>query len=298
MSQRYAYYPGCSLEASAVEYDLSTKSVLRALGVELEEIPDWSCCGASAGHAVSKALALALPARDLARAEMGGADVVAPCPACYKNLRHVRESLEEEAGRAKVERLLEGTGLSLSGKVQVKHLLEVLATDIGAERIAEAVQVPLEGLKVVTYYGCYIARPGSMRSFDDPVEPVTMDVLCRAAGAAVLPFTRKVRCCGAPVMMSSPEEMHRLSYEILKEAKQRGADAVVVACPLCHHSLDAAQPEIEKHHGKLEMPVLYITQVLGLALGLHPWDELGLDRNVVSTLGIVKRFSKVECPSK
>ncbi len=295
MSQRYAYYPGCSLEASAVEYDLSTRSVLKALGVELEEIPDWSCCGASAGHAVSKSIALALPARDLAKAESMGRNVLAPCPACYKNLRYVRESLSDEEARRKVERLLEGTGLSLSGSSEVRHLLEVLAGDVGAERIAEAVTVPLEGLKVVTYYGCYITRPGGMRSFDDPVEPVSMDLLCRAVGAAVLPFTRKTRCCGAPVMMSAPEEMHRLSYEILQEAKQRGAEAVVVACPLCHHALDAAQPEIEKHHGALSMPVLYITQLLGLALGLNPFEELGLDRNVVSTEGIVKRFSKVTC---
>jgi heterodisulfide reductase subunit B len=290
----YAYYPGCSLEATAKEYDVSFRSVFTALGVEFDELEDWSCCGASAAHATSKLLSVALPARDLAKAEALGRDVVAPCPACYQNLKQTREYvLESEENREKLSKALEGTGIEVKGEVRVKHVLDVLVNDLGVERLAEKVVEPLEGLRVVPYYGCYIVRPPGKESFDDVENPTSMDKIILALGATVLPFTRKTRCCGAPVMMSNEGEMHRLSYEIIREAKEAGAQAIVVACPMCHFSLDAKQPEIEKHLGEqLGMPVLYITQLIGLALGLEPYAELGLDKNIVSTEKIVQKYSK------
>ena len=290
----YAYYPGCSLEATAKEYDISFRSVFTALGLEFEELQDWSCCGASAAHATSRLLSLALPARDLAKAEAMGRDVIAPCPACYQNLKQTREYvLESEENRKRLSKALEGTGIEVKGEVRVRHPLDVLLNDLGVEALAEKVVEPLEGLRVVPYYGCYITRPPGMESFDDVENPTSMDRIILALGATVLPFTRKTRCCGAPVMMSNEGEMHRLSYEIIKEAKEAGAQAIVVACPMCHFSLDAKQPEIEKHYReKLEMPVLYITQLIGLALGLEPYAELGLDKNIVSAEKIVQKYSK------
>lgn len=296
----YAYYPGCSLEATAKEYDMSFRSVFTALGLEFEELTDWSCCGASAAHATSRLLSLALPARDLAKAEAQGKDVVAPCPACYQNLKQVREYvLEGEENHAKLSKALESTGLEVKGEVKVRHPLDVFINDLGIDALAEKVDKPLEGLRVVPYYGCYITRPPGMESFDDVENPTSMDKIILALGATVLPFTRKTRCCGAPVMMSNEEEMHRLSYEIIKEAKEAGAQAIVVACPMCHMSLDAKQPEIEKHMDeKLSMPVLYITQLIGLALGLDPYAELGLDKNIVSTEAITQKYSKKKIKAK
>ncbi|WP_456475498.1 CoB--CoM heterodisulfide reductase iron-sulfur subunit B family protein [Candidatus Pyrohabitans sp.] len=296
----YAYYPGCSLEATAKEYDMSFRSVFAALGLEFEELADWNCCGASAAHATSRLLSLALPARDLAKAEAQGKDVVAPCPACYQNLKQVREYvLEGEENRAKLSKALEGTGLEVKGEVKVRHPLDVFINDLGIDALAEKVDKPLEGLRVVPYYGCYITRPPGAESFDDVENPTSMDKIILALGATVLPFTRKTRCCGAPVMMSNEREMHRLSYEIIKEAKEAGAQAIVVACPMCHMSLDAKQPEIEKHMGeKLDMPVLYITQLIGLALGLDPYAELGLDKNIVSTEAITQKYSKKKIKTK
>ncbi len=290
----YAYYPGCSLEATAKEYDISFRSVFTALGIEFEELEDWSCCGASAAHATSRLLSLALPARDLAKAEAMGRDVIAPCPACYQNLKQTREYvLEGEENREKLKKALEGTGLEVKGEVKVRHPLDVLINDLGVEALAEKVVEPLEGLRVVPYYGCYITRPPGRESFDDLENPTSMDRIIQALGATVLPFTRKTRCCGGPVMMSNEGEMHRLSYEIIKEAKEAGAQAIIVACPLCHMSLDAKQPEIEKQYGEeLGIPVLYITQLIGLALGLEPYAELALDKNIVSTEKIVQKYSK------
>ncbi|NOZ58057.1 MAG: heterodisulfide reductase subunit B [Euryarchaeota archaeon] len=296
----YAYYPGCSLEATAKEYDISFRSVFTALGVDYQEIEDWSCCGASAAHATSRLLSVALPARDLGKAEAMGRDVVAPCPACYQNLKHAREFvLESEENREKLRRALEGTGVKVEGSVKVKHVLEVLLKDIGIEKIAEKVAEPLEGLRVVPYYGCYIVRPPGRESFDDVENPTSMDRIIQALGATVLPFTRKTRCCGAPVMMSQEEEMHRLSYEIIKEAREAGAQAIVVACPMCHFSLDAKQPEIESHMGEqLGVPVLYITQLIGLALGLDPYAELGMDKNMVAPDEIIRKYSKKAVKAK
>ncbi len=296
----YTYYPGCSLEATAKEYDMSFRSVFNALGVDFQELEDWSCCGASAAHATSKLLSVALPARDLAKAEATGRDVVAPCPACYQNLKHTREFvLESEHNREVLKKALEGTGIQVEGRVKVRHVLDVLLNDVGVDAIGEKVSRPLEGLRVVPYYGCYIVRPPGKETFDDVENPTSMDRIIQALGATVLPFTRKTRCCGAPVMMSQEEEMHRLSYEILREAREAGAQAIVVACPMCHFSLDAKQPEIEAHMGeRLGIPVLYITQLVGLALGLDPYAELGMDKNMVPPEDIIRKYSAKAAKAK
>jgi heterodisulfide reductase subunit B len=194
---KYSYYPGCSLESGAVEYDLSSREVLRLLGVELTEIPDWTCCGASAVEPVSRLLTLALPARNLALAEREApdADMLVPCSACYLN--HMRVERECEADRklaARVNEALSAEGLSRSGTVRVRHLLDVLARDVGPERVGQAVVRRLEGLTVAPYYGCQVLRPYPL--FDDPERPASMEPLLKALGVEVLDWDMGGRCCG------------------------------------------------------------------------------------------------------
>ncbi len=288
---KYAYYPGCSLEATSIEYDISTREVFKALGIELEEIPDWSCCGASAAHSQSHLLSLALPARDLAKAEEMGSPVVAPCPACYQNVKRTKEFVaESEENRELINRALEGTGLKVEGKVDVKHPLDVIVNDLGIEKLAEKIKVPLEGLRVVTYYGCLITRPQEGYTFDDLENPTSMDKIVLALGASLVPFTRKTRCCGGPVTVTNEETALRLSYEILKEAKEMDAQAIIVACPLCHLSLDAKQKAIEQKYGeRFNIPIIYFTQLIGLAMGI-PAEKLGFDKLVVSAEAITSRY--------
>jgi len=288
---KYSYYPGCSLEATSVEYDQSTREAFKALGIEMEEIPDWSCCGASAAHSQSHLLSLALPARDLAKAEEMDSTVVVPCPSCYQNVKKTKEYVEEsEENREKINKALEGTGLNVEGRVEVKHPLDVIVNEIGLDRVGERLEVPLEGLRVVTYYGCYITRPRGRYTFDNMEEPKSMDKIVQSLGASALPFTRKVRCCGGPVTVTNEDTALRLSHDIIREAKEADAQAIVVACPLCHMSLDAKQPAIEKKYGeKLEMPVLYFTQLMGLALGVDP-EKLGLDKLVVDPSKALESF--------
>ncbi len=288
---KYSYYPGCSLEATSVEYDISTREVFKALDLTLEEIPDWNCCGASAAHSESHLLSLALPARDLAKAEEMGATVVAPCPSCYQNMKRTKEYVEEsKENRDEINKALEGTGLKVEGKVEVKHPLDIIVNELGLEKLAEKIKVPLEGLRVVTYYGCLITRPKGNYTFDDMENPTSMDKIALALGASVLPFTRKTRCCGGPVMVNNEDTALRLSYDILKEAKEADAQAIIVACPLCHLSLDAKQPLIEKKYGeKIDIPVIYFTQLIGIAMGISK-EKLGFDKLVVDASRIADRY--------
>lgn len=287
----YSYYPGCSLEATSIEYDLSMREVFKALDISLEEIPDWNCCGASAAHSQSHLLSLALPARDLAKAEEMGSTVVVPCPSCYQNVKRVKEYVEEsEERRDEINRTLDGTGMKVEGKVEIKHPLDVIVNELDLEKVVEKVKVPLEGLRVVIYYGCLITRPEGKYTFDNTDEPRSMDRIVQALGGSVLHFTRKTRCCGGPVLMTNEDTTLRLSYDIIKEAKEADAQAIVVACPLCHMSLDAKQASIEKRYSeKLDMPVIYFTQLMGLALGIEP-GKLGLDKLVVNPSRVVERF--------
>ncbi len=288
---KYSYYPGCSLESTSVEYDISTREVFKAFDLTLEEIPDWNCCGASSAHSESYLLSLALPARDLAKAEDIESTVVAPCPSCYQNLKRVKEYVEKSIeNRDRINKALEGTGLKVEGKVAVKHPLDILINELGLEKLAEKIKVPLEGLRVVTYYGCMIIRPDGSYTFDDMENPMTMDRITLTLGASVLPFTRKTRCCGGPVMVNNEETALRLSYDILKEAKEADAQAIIVACPLCHLSLDAKQPLIEKKYGdKVNLPIIYFTQLIGLALGI-PEERLGFDKLIIDASGITAKY--------
>jgi heterodisulfide reductase subunit B len=273
---KYAYYPGCSLRESAQEFDISTRAVMERLGVELIEIPDWTCCGASAAEPVSWLMNYALPARNLALAEseLRGLDVLAPCSACYLNLLKVnREAVPDRDLHGQVNEVLAVSGLHYGGGVRVRHILDVLVNDIGAQALSERVSQGLGGMHVAPYYGCQILRP--YRVFDDPRTPVSMDGVLTALGAETFPWDMGNRCCGASLMVTHPDVAMHSVAAILEAAE--GADAIATVCPLCQMNLEAYQNESAAggHH----VPILYLTQLMGLAFGLEESAVL-LEKNM------------------
>jgi len=284
---KYLYYPGCSLEGSAMEYNISTKAVLKALGAELLEISDWTCCGASAAAAVSPLLALALPARNLAIAEKVSdvTDILVPCSACYLNLKKVEETIRSEPSvLVKLNAVLETEGLKLSGLIRVRHLLDVLSRDIDADRIRSLTEKPLSMMSIAPYYGCQCLRPYPV--FDNPERPVSMNPLIEAAGARVHPWTMGGVCCGASNLNTHPSVGISLVTALLKEA--RGADAIVTVCPMCQLNLEGYQRKASGAGNEdLQTAVLYLPQLLGIALGL-PSADIRLDLNLSAN----KAFSK------
>jgi heterodisulfide reductase subunit B2 len=287
---KYHYYPGCSLEGTAVEYNRATRAVMAALGAKLEEIEGWTCCGASAAEATSELLALALPARNLALAERCPEphDLLVPCSACYLNLKQVVEKMRAHAPlRATVISLLKEEGLRLQGRVTVRHLLDVLATDLGPEAICAKVTRPLSGLRIAPYYGCQCLRPYAV--FDDPEVPTSMEPLIRSLGAEVFPWAMGGRCCGASHMNTRPEVGKALVAKILEAA--RGADAIATVCPMCQMNLEAYQHAVSRsRHTDLHVNVVYLPQLIGSAFGL-PEAELGMNFNLALSGECRRRFA-------
>ena len=276
---KYHYYPGCSLEGTALEYDRSTRAVLAALGVELSEIEDWSCCGASAAEATSDLLSMVLPARNLALAERQAVpmDVLVPCSACYLNLKTVQEKTRKDQPlAAKINTVLGEEQLHLHGRLRVRHLLDVLAADLGPEAIHPKVVRSLTGMRVAPYYGCQCLRP--FAAFDDPEVPISMEPLIWAIGAEVFSWRMGGRCCGASHMNTQREVGMALVAGILEAAQ--GADAIATVCPMCQVNLEAFQGAVSRSANKdLHISILYLPQLIGLAMGLDA-AELGLQMNL------------------
>jgi heterodisulfide reductase subunit B len=282
---RYAYYPGCSLEATAQEYNLSTQAVTRELGLELEELADWNCCGASAAEITSQLLSFVLPARNLALAEAacegatnGDCQLVASCSACYVNLSKVGVHVKQDPALLdRINQALSVDGLVYSGQIRVRHLLDVLVNDVGTEAIAARVKQPLTGLDVAPYYGCQTVRPYS--PFDAPYLPNSMDRILEALGARVHPNPLKAACCGGTLLTTKREVGLKLVGDLFQAVE--GADCIVTVCPLCQMNLESYQGPVSKKLGQaVHMPILYLTQLLGLAFGLSE-RELGLKHNIV-----------------
>jgi heterodisulfide reductase subunit B len=279
MSAPLGYYPGCSQSGTAAEYDISTRACCKALGIELADIPDWTCCGSTPAHTVDHHLAGALAARNLLQAEAAGfTRVTTPCPSCLAALKTADHHLAEPAYRAEVERLL---GRPAPGPVQSISTLQALAEQAGAEGVRKHVTKPLTGLRVACYYGCIMNRPPALMAFDDPENPVVMDELLAACGATVVAFPFKTECCGAAYAMPRLDVMQRLSARILDMAENCGADVIAVACPLCQMNLDLRRGQVNAASGRnIQIPVPYFTQLMGLALGL-PRESLGLEKLVL-----------------
>jgi len=279
---KYLYYSGCSLEATALEYNRSTRAVMAALGAELLELEDWTCCGASAAEATSYLLSMVLSARNLAIGEktLPNGDFLIPCSACYLNLRRVEDHVQrDEKLLPKINEALKEEGLQYRGKVRVRHLLEVLAQDFGPQAVRPLVKRNLTGLVVAPYYGCQALRPYG--SYDDPEQPRSMEPLIRATGADVLPWSMGGKCCGAALMTTKKEVALELTAGLLKAAQ--GADCIATVCPMCQMNLEAYQRTISKSQGEdLGISIVYLPQLLGIAFGLSE-DNLKLDLNLALT---------------
>jgi heterodisulfide reductase subunit B len=282
----YSYYPGCSLHASAGEYDLSTRELFNALGIGLTEIPDWFCCGATPAHNVDELLSLSLCAKNLELADKVEGDMAVACAACFSRLKTAQHVLSEnDVKRKQVEKAIDAP-LKLDGKV--KHLLDIIARDLGLERLATAVNKPLTGLKVACYYGCLLTRPTDVPNLDCTEAPTIMERVIEAVGAETVDWTHRLECCGANFTLSRPGVVIQLTNAILESAKAAGADCIMVACPLCHGNLDIRQKEIEGvYNADYNMPVFYLTQLVGISVGLGA-ETLGLDAMIVNPKPLLK----------
>ncbi len=268
---KYSYYPGCAQHGTAVDYRKSVEVVFRSLGIELEEVRNWNCCGAL--HVPDITVRVALSARTLASSQ--GLDMATPCNLCYSNLMRAKTALEEDSLKTRVNEALTA---KYDGNTKPKHLLEVIVKDYGLKKLAEKVIKPLK-IKAVPYYGCLLTRPEN--KFDSPENPKSLDNLIASLGAEPVKYYYKTKCCGGPVLITNEDLALELARDLLIMAKDSGADCMVVTCPMCHLQLDAKQKAVEKKYNiKLDMPIIYFTQLMGLAMGFSP-DELGMGKHLV-----------------
>ncbi|MCX6256156.1 MAG: CoB--CoM heterodisulfide reductase iron-sulfur subunit B family protein [Bacteroidia bacterium] len=272
------FYPGCSLKGSSREYAESVLAVAKAFDIKIEEIKDWNCCGATAAHNMNKELSLALPARILSLAEKQGfTEIVVPCAACYSRLTVTKHELAEDIVLKAT--VTEANGLEYNGTVSVLNIIQMLDKYV-TPNLGSNVVKPFDH-KVACYYGCLLVRPHEILKFDREEDPQSMDVLMLKAGATPIDWAFKTECCGAGLSVSRTSSVGRLSGKIIGDARDRGAEAIIVACPMCHSNLDMRRDAINSFLGeKTDIPVLYITQAIGLALGLDR-KALGLQRHFV-----------------
>lgn len=255
---RFSYYPGCSLHATAVEYDLSIRAVLKRLGVELIEIPDWNCCGASSAHSLNESLALALPARILALAQKEGNDLVVPCAGCFSRLKMAEKALREDP--IKGGKIEEVVGFKYKGGFEVRPPLDLIGNLIGLEQLRNMIERPLSGLRLVAYYGCVLVRPPEVVQFEDPENPQLLNQLLQTLGAEPLEWSYATDCCGGNLALTRSDLAKILVTKLVAKAQEAGAQAMVTVCPLCQVNLEMRQKE---------MPLFYFTELVGLALGVE-----------------------------
>lgn len=277
----YAYYPGCSGQGTSLEYDSSTRAVCRALGLNLVDVPDWSCCGSTPAHTVDPLLSSALAARNLAQAEnLDVQALITPCPSCLTSLKMAVHHMSDRDFRLRVNKLLDRP---VRRELPVTSVLQAMVEDVGPDTLAGRLpDKPLAGLKLAPYYGCIMNRPPEVMRFDDHENPTAMDRLMQALGAEVVSFPLKVECCGASFGVARKDVTARLSGKLLETAESLGAHAMVTACPLCQMNLDLRQGQASAAAGRqFRMPVFYYTQLIALALRL-PLDAIGLSKLCVS----------------
>ena len=277
---KYAYYPGCSLHSTAKEYDLSTRALCQALDIELEEIPGWICCGASSGHMTSELLALALPVKNLVLAREMALDTAVGCAACYSRLKVANKAMssDKERSRPYIDQVV---GEPYRGEVRVRHVLEIVIQEYGLDALQEKIKTGLQGLRIAAYYGCLLVRPPKVTAFDDPEDPTCMEALISTLGGDPVDWPYKTECCGGSLSLTRTNVILKLCHDILQMAADEGAECVMVACPLCQSSLDLRQAQVNKRYKTdLYLPILYFTQLTGLALGIEA-SKLGLDKHMV-----------------
>ena len=278
---QFGYYPGCALHGSSNDYEKSVQACLKVLGVKLQELDDWICCGATAAHSLNHLLSLALPARNLGIAERDGLkDVLAPCPMCSMELLKARHAIHEDGAlRKQISDIVE---LKVEGTTDVINLIQ-LFQKVGVDYIKEAVKRPIEHISAACYYGCLLTRPPKTVQFDDCEQPHSMEDVLDALGAKTVRWNYATECCGAGMTMANERAVLDLSNKILGNAAAHGANCVVVACPMCHVNLDMKQLDIDRAYGsEHNLMVYYLSDLVGLALGLSEKD-LGIDKHFIVT---------------
>lgn len=288
---RIGYYPGCAITkgSSSEEYGTSVLRVSQEIGPEIEEIHDWNCCGASSAHATNHKLSTALSIRNISLAEKDGIkEILAPCPMCSQRLIISQKDIEDdEKLKKEVEDAIE---MPCNGGVKVSNYLEIIK-NYCMDEIADNLKKPPKDLKIASYYGCLLVRPPKVLKFDDPEDPKSMDEIVKAIGAKPVEWEFKTNCCGGGFTLSRTDVVLKLTNDILEGAAEAGADAIAVACPMCHANLDMRQKKIEKEYNrKYSIPIIYISQLIGLALGLEH-EQLGLKKHFVETGSVVSAFS-------
>ncbi|MCL6638645.1 MAG: CoB--CoM heterodisulfide reductase iron-sulfur subunit B family protein [Firmicutes bacterium] len=278
-----SYYPGCSLEASAKEYNLSALTICKALGIKLTELEDWVCCGATSAHSTNQLLASTLPSQNLALAQDAGLDLAIPCAACYNRMKRADHILRhDEAKRKQIEAIVE---FKYTGQIRVMSLLEAIVDGFGIDNVAKKVTTPLTGLKVACYYGCLLLRPPEITCFDSPENPVLFDRLMKSLGAEPVKWSYKTECCGASLGLTAVNTVQNMVTRILAMAEEAGGQAIVTACPLCQSNL-----EMRREDRRKGIPVFYFTELIGIALGL-PDSKNWLVKHLIDPVPLLRSMS-------
>jgi heterodisulfide reductase subunit B len=284
---RLPYFPGCTLYSKAKNYDESARVAAAALDIQMDEMKDWQCCGALYSQVTDNLMGLVASARILSDARQGSDKLVTLCSFCYNTLKRVNHVIQNDGEkRVKLNTFLEQ---EYDGRLKVVHLLEVLRDDLGFDKVAKQVKKPLTGLRVAPYYGCLLLRPAKEIGLDNPEEPTILEGLLTSLGAEVVDFPQKTECCGSYLIVSNPDLAAEASSAVLRGAARREADVLVTTCPLCQYNLDQRAAALEAGNGAFgTMPILYFSQLLGLALGVEP-ARLGLDRHIVDPRPLLER---------
>lgn len=288
---RFAYYAGCTARSVTRELDRATRLVCDRLGIELQDF-DWSCCGLNTLEEHGTDLTLGVHARIFALAQQEGLDLMTVCNTCQLVLSYSMRTFQQDSGAlARTNAVLAPTGLTYNGEVQVRHLNWILHEDVGMGRLRDAVVRPLTGLRVAPYYGCHILRPPEVLGFEDPERPSSLEAIIEATGAEPVPFAGRLQCCGFHILFAKESSGAQMGGDRAAEAIEAEADCLVTPCPLCHIALDPYQERAEGYlDRKLQIPVLHVPQLVGLALGLSP-EELGLGHHLVSTKAVADKVA-------
>jgi len=297
-NMKFAYFPGCTLETKAIGFDRSARQVAGELDVDLVTLPEWNCCGATFPLSTDNLLDIVGPARNLvSAAEAGESTLVVACATCFNVLRRTNHALQQnDETLEKINFFLERP-VDYAGQVQVRHLLDIFDHEVGQEKIAQRAQPGLGGLRVAAYYGCMLLRPADEIALDDPEQPDIMDRLFRSMGAETVDFPHRGECCGAYLTVRSPEASMEITHRILTAAVNAGADVIATACPLCQFNLDWLQNRMtQAYAGFQKIPILYFTQLMGLAMGL---DATGyeFEKHYVDPQPLLRNAGLLHTPS-
>jgi len=278
---KYLFFLGCVIPYRVPSYEISARKICDRLGIELIEMPEFNCCGLPL-DSISHEMMLVLAARNLCLAEKQGLAIMTLCNGCAGTLRKVNKNLKEDKGlRERVNGYLKEIGMEFKGTTEVKHFIQVLAEDVGFEKVKEIVQNPFKNLKVAQHYGCHLLRPSKEVEFDNPEDPKVLKTLIEITGAKCLDYVDETQCCGATISGINSEVPLQLTREKLNHIKEAGAQALITICPSCHLMYDVNQPRIERRFDeKINLPVLHYPQLLALAAGISP-DELAFNEHKV-----------------